>query len=70
VSEKKKEEKMAYAQMKEADLRNLLAERDKELADVRKKNAENERNVPQVICMAPAIPLPVQWNLKAGTVKL
>jgi hypothetical protein len=26
--------------------------------------AENER-APQVICMAPAIPLPAPWNLKA-----
>jgi hypothetical protein len=61
----KKEKKMSdYKDLSAEQLRQLLVQKDKDLADSRKKNAENER-APQVICMAPAIPLPAPWNLKA-----
>lgn len=55
---------MAYAQMSEAELRKTLEQRDKELADALKKNGEER----QVIYMAPTIPLPAAWNLKANDI--
>lgn len=72
----KKKTKMAYGKMNEEQLRELLAKRDEEVAQQEQEIAQIEREladakkknpggIPQVICMAPSIPLPAQWNLKA-----
>ncbi len=57
---------MAYAQLSENELRAELTKRDKELADARKKSGipGTSNNQPQMIFMAPSIPLPAHWNLK------